>query len=95
MTSGQELTERGIAFLLKVGDNIPVSTYTTVAGMRVTQLSVNGDPVSPNNAAFEGAVNNQSIRSVSISAFGVFTGSAKEAVIKSNALSGAIWMIMN
>ncbi len=38
--------EKGSAFLLKVGDgNIP-ATYATVAGMRTTQLSVNGEAVN-------------------------------------------------
>ena len=37
--------ERGSAFLLKVGDGTSTPVYTTVAGLRTTQLSINGDPV--------------------------------------------------
>ena len=35
--------EKGSAFLLKVGDGAAPATYATVAGMRTTQLSVNGE----------------------------------------------------
>lgn len=34
--------EKGSAFLLKVGDGATPVTYRTVAGLRTTQLSVNG-----------------------------------------------------
>ncbi|MEC9018040.1 MAG: phage tail tube protein, partial [Pseudomonadota bacterium] len=38
--------EKGSAFLLKVGDGNVPATYATVAGMRTTQLSVNGEAVN-------------------------------------------------
>ena len=37
--------ERGSAFLLKIGDGSATPSYATVAGLKTTQLSVNGDPV--------------------------------------------------
>ena len=37
--------EKGSAFLLKVGDGAASPVYTTVAGLRTTQLSINGDPI--------------------------------------------------
>ena len=38
--------EKGSAFLLKVGNGNMPATYATVAGMRTTQLSVNGEAVN-------------------------------------------------
>jgi predicted secreted protein len=37
--------ERGSAFLLKVGDGQATPAFATVAGMRTTQMSVNGEAV--------------------------------------------------
>ena len=41
--------EKGSAFLLKVGDGTAVPAYSTVAGLRTTQLSINGDAVVVTN----------------------------------------------
>ena len=38
--------EKGSAFLLKVGDGAQPPAYATVAGMRTTQMSVNGEAVN-------------------------------------------------
>ena len=38
--------EKGSAFLLKVGDGAEPPVYATVAGLRTTQLSVNGEAVN-------------------------------------------------
>ena len=38
--------EKGSAFLLKIGNGLAPPAYLTVAGMRTTQLSVNGEPVN-------------------------------------------------
>ena len=35
--------EKGSAFLLKIGNGASPPVYTTVAGMRTTQMSVNGE----------------------------------------------------
>ncbi len=85
--------EKGSAFLLKVGDGAPVPAYTTIAGLRTTQLSINGDPVVITNKASGGwrdLLSGAGVRSVSVAAAGVFTGSNAEMTIKSNALSGQI-----
>ena len=37
--------ERGSAFLLKLGSGSPVG-YVTVAGLKTTQLTINGDPIA-------------------------------------------------
>lgn len=38
--------EKGSAFLLKVGNGAQPPVYATVAGMRTTQMSVNGEAVN-------------------------------------------------
>lgn len=85
--------EKGSAFLLKIGDGAPVPTYATVAGLRTTQLSINGEPVVITNKSSGGwreLLPGAGVRSVSVSGAGVFTGSTAEARLKANALSGAI-----
>jgi predicted secreted protein len=37
--------EKGSTFLLKVGDGATTPVFTTGAGLRTTQLSINGDAV--------------------------------------------------
>jgi TP901-1 family phage major tail protein len=85
--------EKGSAFLLKVGDGAPVPVYSTVAGLRTTQLSINGDAVVITNKGSGGwrdLLSGAGVRSVSVSGAGVFTGSASEIRIKNNALTGLI-----
>ncbi len=85
--------EKGSAFLLKVGDGAATPAYQTVAGMRTTQLSVNGEGVAVTNKASGGwreLLSGAGVRSVSVSAAGVFTGSAAEIRLKANALAGLI-----
>ena len=85
--------EKGSAFLLKVGNGaIPVA-YATVAGLRTTQLSVNGEAVtitSKDSGGWRELLSGAGVRSVSVSGAGVFTGSAAEARVKANALSGLL-----
>ena len=85
--------EKGSAFLLKIGNGASPLVYATVAGMRTTQLSVNGEAVnvtSKDSGGWRELLSGAGIRSVSVSASGIFTGSAAEGRIKTNALAGAI-----
>ncbi len=85
--------EKGSAFLLKVGDGAVVPVFATVAGLRTTQLSVNGEAVvvtSKDSGGWRQLLSGAGIRSVSVSGAGVFTGSAAEARIKASALSGVL-----
>ena len=41
--------ERGSAFLLKIGDGASPPGFVTVAGLKTTQLSINGDAVAITN----------------------------------------------
>ena len=85
--------EKGSAFLLKIGDGASPPTYATVAGLRTTQLSINGETVVITSKASGGwreLLSGAGTRSVSVSGSGVFTGSPAEARLKGNALSGLL-----
>jgi TP901-1 family phage major tail protein len=85
--------EKGSAFLLKVGDGAVTPAYSTVAGLRTTQMSINGDGVNITNkgsAGWRDLLSGAGVRSVSVSGAGVFTGSTAETRIKNNALAGLI-----
>ena|ERR1044072_4470022 len=85
--------EKGSAFLLKVGDGGTPPVYATVAGMRTTQLSINGEAVnvtSKDSGGWRELLSGAGMRSVAVSASGIFTGSAAETRIKANALAGLI-----
>jgi TP901-1 family phage major tail protein len=85
--------EKGSAFLLKVGDGAATPAFATVAGMRTTQLSINGEAVVVTNKGSGGwrdLLSGAGVRSVSVSAAGVFTGSAAETRVKTNALAGTV-----
>src|SRR5215211_2984995 len=84
--------ERGSAFLLKLGSGSPVA-FATVAGLKTTQLSVNGDPVAITNKDSGGwreLLSGAGVRSVSVAASGIFTGSAAEGQVRSLALIGQL-----
>ncbi|PXA83643.1 phage major tail protein, TP901-1 family [Nostoc sp. 3335mG] len=85
--------ESGSAFLLKVGDGTDTPVYSTVAGLRTTQLSIAGELVAITNKDSGGwreLLSGAGTRSVSVAGSGVFTGSAAEARLKANALAGTI-----
>src|SRR5437870_12794363 len=85
--------ERGSAFLLKIGDGAAPPAYATVAGLKTTQLAINGDAVAITNKGSGGwreLLSGAGVRSVSVAASGIFTGSAAEAQAKSLALGGAL-----
>jgi TP901-1 family phage major tail protein len=83
--------EKGSAFLLKIGDGAEPPLFSTVAGMRTTQMQVNGEAVnvtSKDSGGWRELLSGAGVRSVSVSASGIFTGSAAEARVKTNALAG-------
>lgn len=85
--------EKGSAFLLKIGDGASTPAFQTVAGLRTTQLSINGEAVVITHKASGGwreLLSGAGVRSVSVAGSGVFTGSAAETRLKSNALAGLI-----
>jgi TP901-1 family phage major tail protein len=85
--------EKGSAFLLKVGDGGDPPDFATVAGMRTTQLSVNGEAVnvtSKDSGGWRDLLSGAGVRSVSVAGSGIFTGSLAEGRLKGNALGGLI-----
>ena len=85
--------EKGSAFLLKVGNGAEPPVYATVAGLRTTQMQVNGEAVaitSKDSGGWRELLSGAGVRSVSVSGAGVFTGSAAEARLRANALSGVL-----
>ncbi len=83
--------EKGSGFLLRIAD--AGGAYTTVAGLRTTQLSINGEAVNVTNKGSGGwreLLSGAGVRSVSIAGAGVFTGSTAEAAIQGHALAGTI-----
>jgi TP901-1 family phage major tail protein len=85
--------EKGSAFLLKVGNGGNPPVFATVAGMRTTQMSVNGEAVNvttKDSGGWRELLSGAGVRSVSVGASGIFTGSAAEIRVKGNALSGTI-----
>lgn len=85
--------EKGSAFLLKVGNGAAPPAYATIAGMRTTQMSVNGEAVnvtSKDSGGWRELLSGAGVRSVSVAAAGIFTGSVAETRIKSNALGAAL-----
>jgi TP901-1 family phage major tail protein len=85
--------EKGSAFLLKIGNGALTPVYSTIAGMRTTQLSINGEAIVITNKGSGGwreLLSGAGVRSVSVSGAGVFTGSVAEARLKTKALSGEL-----
>ena len=85
--------EKGSAFLLKIGNGAPTPVFSTVAGLRTTQLSINCEAVvitNKSSAGWRELLPGAGVRSVSVTAAGVFTGSAAETRLKSNALAGTV-----
>jgi TP901-1 family phage major tail protein len=85
--------QKGSAFLLKIGDGAQPPAYNTVAGLRTTQMSINGEVVvvtSKDSAGWRELLSGAGSRSVSVSAAGIFLGSEAEAAIRANALAGTL-----
>lgn len=75
----------GRGFLVKRGS-------TTVAGCRTTSMTFNNSPVditTKDNAPWRTLLDNGGIRSASISMEGVFTDSASEESVRSDAMTNA------
>ena len=85
--------QKGAAFLLKIGDGAEPPAYQTVAGLRTTQMSINGDTVvvtHKDSGGWRELLSGAGTRSVSVSAAGIFLGSNAEGAIRGHALAGTI-----
>lgn len=84
--------ENGSAFLLKLAAGEP-ATFVTVAGMRTTQMAINGEAVNittKDSGGWRDLLSGAGVRSVSVTAAGLFTGSAAETTLRAHALAGTI-----
>lgn len=85
--------QKGAAFLLKLGDGAQPPGYQTVAGLRTTQMTINGDTVvvtHKDSGGWRELLSGAGTRSVSVAASGIFLGSQAEAGIRAHALGGSI-----
>lgn len=85
--------QSGASFLLKISDGAPTPTFQTVAGLRTTNLSIAGQAVvvtTKDSGGWRDLLSGAGVRTMSVSAAGVFMGSAAEARLRANALSGAV-----
>lgn len=85
--------QKGAAFLLKIGDTSQPPIYATVAGLRTTQMTVNGDTVvvtHKESGGWRELLSGAGTRSVSVAASGIFLGSWAEGAIRTHALAGTV-----
>lgn len=85
--------QKGSAFLLKISDGGNPSSFHTVAGLRTTQMTINGDAVvvtHKESGGWRDLLSGAGTRSVSVSAAGIFLGSDAENSIRAHALAGTI-----
>lgn len=85
--------QKGSAFLLKISDNASPPAYQTVAGLRTTQMSINGDTVvitHKQSGGWRDLLSGAGTRSVSVAASGIFLASQAEAAVRAHALAGTI-----
>ena len=85
--------QKGAAFLLKLSDGAASPTYRTVAGLRTTQLAIQGDTVvvtSKDSGGWRELLSGAGVRQVSVNAAGIFLGSAAELQLRDLALSGSL-----
>lgn len=85
--------QKGSAFLLKISDGATPPVYRTVAGLRTTQMSITGDSVvitSKDSGGWRELLSGAGVRSVSVTAAGIFLGSAAEAQLRTNAMAGTL-----
>ncbi|MGY6550969.1 MAG: phage major tail protein, TP901-1 family [Erythrobacter sp.] len=85
--------QNGSAFLLKIGNGASPPSFQTVAGLRTTQMTINGDSVVVTHKGSGGwreLLSGAGTRSISVSASGIFLGSSAENTVRAHALAGTI-----
>ncbi|MGI8942631.1 MAG: phage major tail protein, TP901-1 family [Qipengyuania sp.] len=85
--------QNGAAFLLKIGDGGSPPTYETLAGLRTTQMAINGEAVvitHKDSGGWRDLLSGAGSRSVSVSASGIFLGGLAENRIRTQVLGGVI-----
>lgn len=85
--------QSGAAFLLKITNGAMPPVYQTIAGLRTTQMSINGDTVvvtHKQSGGWRDLLSGAGTRSVSVSAAGIFLGSTAENTVRTRALDGTL-----
>lgn len=85
--------QSGAAFLLKISNGATPPVYQTIAGLRTTQMSINGDTVvitHKESGGWRDLLSGAGTRSVSVSAAGIFLGSTAENTVRARALNGTL-----
>lgn len=85
--------QSGSAFLLKISNGATPPVYQTVAGLRTTQMTINGDTVvitHKGSGGWRDLLSGAGTRSVSVSAAGIFLGSTAESAVRAHALAGTL-----
>ncbi|MBB4210997.1 TP901-1 family phage major tail protein [Rhodothalassium salexigens DSM 2132] len=85
--------ESGAGFLLKAGDGSSPENYTTLAGLRSTSMTVNAGSVDITHKGSGGwreLLGRAGVRSLSVSAAGVFMDASAETRVRQNALDGRL-----
>lgn len=85
--------QKGAAFLLKIADGATPPGYDVVAGLRTTQMTINGETVVVTHKGSGGwreILSGAGTRSISVSASGIFLDSDAETRLRANALAGTL-----
>lgn len=93
MATGQSISaQKGRSFLLKVSNAGSPPAYTTVAGMRTTEIAINGNPVdmsSKSSAGWRELLADGGLKTVDISGGGVWDSKSTELkTLQAAALAG-------
>ncbi|MCK9494153.1 MAG: phage major tail protein, TP901-1 family [Dehalococcoidia bacterium] len=82
--------KKGVSFLLKAGNGASSEVFTTIAAQRTTSLSINGtqvDVTDKDSSGWQELLAGGSIRSMAISAAGVYKDVTSQILIESRCLA--------
>ncbi|GAK34416.1 MULTISPECIES: phage major tail protein, TP901-1 family [Iodidimonas] len=85
--------ESGRGFLVKISNGETPPVFSTLAGLRSTSLSINSTAVDITNKDSGGwreLLGGAGVRRLTLSGSGVFTNSAAESILRSQALTGSV-----
>lgn len=85
--------QRGKAYVIKAEDTPGGGSYTTIAGLRTTTMSINNEQVditTKDSGSWRELLDDAGLRSISVSGAGIFKDTASEKVIRDGAMNGSI-----
>ncbi len=77
--------EKGRSLLLKIGDGATAEVFATIAGLRSTSMTINGEQVdvtTKDSNGWRDLMANAGVKSVSVSGAGIFKDSAAEELLR-------------